>query len=113
MHGVALRDLLPLGDVCGGHEDRALVHAAPDGVGVAAVVDEGQARVDGHADLLPLERLGDLVHRLAVVDLGADDLVDEAEDECLQTAQRRLLRPSSPWCRRRLAAKIAGSLQES
>ena len=83
MDGVALCDLLVLGDVPRCNQDRALVHAAPQGIRVTAVVDKGKAGVDGAAHLLPGEGLGDLVHRLRVVHLGAHDLVDQSEDERL------------------------------
>merc|ERR1719494_1593883 len=53
MDGVALCDLLVLGDVARCNQDRALVHAAPQGIRVTAVVDKGKAGVDGAAHLLP------------------------------------------------------------
>ena len=98
MDGVALCDLLVLRDVPGRHQDRALVDAAPQGIRVAAVVDQGQAGVDGAAHFLPGEGLGDLVHGLRVVNLGAHDLVDQTEDERLQRSQRFLLPSSSSLC---------------
>ena len=52
---VALSYLLTHGDVVGGHQDGALVDVASDGVGVAAVVDQGQTCVDSRSNPLQTE----------------------------------------------------------
>jgi hypothetical protein len=59
------------------------------------VVDQSQAGVDGASHLLPGKGFGYLVHWLGVVDLGADNLVDQPQDESLERSQRFLLSSSS------------------
>ena len=62
-----------------GHQYRALVHVEPDGVGVAAVVDQGQGRVDGCPKSLQAEGWLQRVDLMGVVSSGTDDLVDNSE----------------------------------
>ena len=80
VHSVAVGDLRPGGDVPPRHQDGRLVDVAAQGVGVAAVVDQRQTRVDGGPDPLPLKTFADFMHRVEIECLGTDHLVNNSQN---------------------------------
>ena len=91
MDRVALSDLLAHGDVVGGHQDGALVDIAPDGVGVTAVVDQGQTCVDSSSYPLQTKLVRQLVDLMRVVVACTNHLVDQSQHEGLKVAQTLIL----------------------
>ena len=99
-------DLFASPDVPAADHHARLVHVEPEGVGVAAVVDQGHAGVDGRPDNFPIvrrflgrqlcqlkfkkiykEKKGRYFNLLTVEALHSNEMVKQSKDELLSRMQ--------------------------